>query len=153
MEDLPSTKSVSYSPKEIIDGFKVDTASVDTLADFVDFYNLAGDLGYQEERFDALLEFRRDGELTKVWDFFSTTIFSKPGDIRNSLSIGKSLLLILRNWLEGLRRYCLGKRFCSYRLSSDYFARLFFMGGFQYTDQDKKCKYKHNCLNDKYRVK
>jgi len=70
MEDLPSTKSFSYSPKEIIDGFKVDTASVDTLADFVDFYNLAGDLGYQEERFDALLEFRRDGELTKVWDFF-----------------------------------------------------------------------------------
>ncbi|WET66999.1 hypothetical protein [Sphingobacterium sp.] len=70
IKDLPPIKSVTYSPKEIIDGFKVDTVSVDTLADFVDFYNLAGDLGYQEERFDALLEFRRVGELTKVWDYF-----------------------------------------------------------------------------------
>ena len=70
IRDLPPTKSSTYSPKEIIDGFKADTVSVDTLADFVDFYNLAGDLGYQDERFDALLEFRRVGELTKVWDYF-----------------------------------------------------------------------------------
>ncbi|MDR3008220.1 MAG: hypothetical protein LBV59_09825 [Sphingobacterium sp.] len=70
MEALPPTISVTYSPKEIIDGFEVDSVSVNTLADFVNFYNLVGDLGCQDERFEALLEFREVGELTKVWDYF-----------------------------------------------------------------------------------
>lgn len=70
MEDLPPTKSTTYSPKKIMDGFEADAVSVDTLGYFVDFYNLAGDLGYQDERYDALLEFRKVGELTKVWDYF-----------------------------------------------------------------------------------
>lgn len=70
MEDLPPTKSYTYSPREIIDGFEVDSVSVNTLANFVDFYNLVGDLGYQDERFESLLEFREVGELTKVWDYF-----------------------------------------------------------------------------------
>jgi len=70
MEDLPPTISVTYSPKEIIDGFEADSVSVDTLANFVDFYNLVGDLGCQDERFEALLEFREVGELTKVWDYY-----------------------------------------------------------------------------------
>lgn len=70
MENLPPTISVTYSPREIIDGFEADSVSVDTLANFVDFYNLVGDLGYQNERFESLLEFREVGELTKVWDYF-----------------------------------------------------------------------------------
>lgn len=70
MEDLPLTKSYTYSPREIIDGFEADSVSVDSLANFVDFYNLVGDLGYQDEKFEALLEFQEVGELTKVWDYF-----------------------------------------------------------------------------------
>ena len=70
MEDLPPTISVTYSPREIIDGFEADSVSVDTLANFVDFYNLVGDLGCQNERFEALLDFREVGELTKVWDYY-----------------------------------------------------------------------------------
>lgn len=69
-EDLPPTASAIYSPKEIIVGFEADPVSVDTLTDFVDFYNLVGDLGYQDEMFKALLEFRKAGELTKVWDYY-----------------------------------------------------------------------------------
>jgi hypothetical protein len=70
MEDLPPTKSVTYSPKEIISGFEADSVSVDTLTDFVDFYNLIGDLGCQDERFTELLDLREAGELTKVWDYY-----------------------------------------------------------------------------------
>ena len=70
MENLPPTKSITYSPREIIDGFRSDAVSVDTLADFVDFYNLVGDLSYQDERFGDLLKSREAGELTKVWDYF-----------------------------------------------------------------------------------
>jgi hypothetical protein len=70
MEDLPPTISVTYSPKEIIDGFEVDSVSVDTLADFVNFYNLIGDLGCQNERFAELLDLREAGELRNVWDYY-----------------------------------------------------------------------------------
>ncbi len=70
MEDLPPTISVIYSPKEIISGFEADSVSVDTLTDFVDFYNLIGDLGCQDERFTELLDLREAGELTKVWDYY-----------------------------------------------------------------------------------
>lgn len=70
MEDLPPTISVTYSPKEIISGFEGDSVSVDTLTDFVDFYNLVGDLGCQDERFTELLDLREAGELRNAWDFY-----------------------------------------------------------------------------------
>lgn len=66
--DLSPIESITYSPREIIDGFAEEPISVSTLADFVNFFNVVGDLGCQDERFEALLEFREAGELPKVWN-------------------------------------------------------------------------------------
>jgi len=70
VEELPPTISVTYSPKEVIAGFEADSVSVETLTNFVNFYNLIGDLGCQDERFAELLDLREAGELRNVWDFY-----------------------------------------------------------------------------------
>jgi hypothetical protein len=77
MEGLLPTVSVIYSPKEIIDGFEADSVSLDTLTDFVNFYNLIGDLGCQDERFAELLDLREAGELRNVWDYYYDNHLSK----------------------------------------------------------------------------
>jgi hypothetical protein len=93
MEDLPPTISVTYSPREIIDGFEADSVSVDTLANFVDFYNLVGDLGCQDERFEALLEFREVGELRNVWDYYYDNHLSKARK-HKKLSFDKAKFIV-----------------------------------------------------------
>lgn len=106
MKALPPTISVTYSLKEIIDGFEADSVSVDTLANFVDFYNLVGDLGCQDERFEALLEFREVGELTKVWDYFCNNHLFKAKK-HKELSFDKSKFIADFRELVGRFEECI----------------------------------------------
>lgn len=70
MAELYSFESITYSPKEIIDGFEADKVSLGTLNNFINFFNIIGDLGCQHKRFENLLELREAGELRKVWDHY-----------------------------------------------------------------------------------
>ncbi len=93
MKDLPPTKSVTYSPREIIEGFEADSVSLDTLTDFVDFYNLIGDLGCQDERFTELLDLREAGELKNVWDYYCDNHLFKAKK-HKELSFDKAKLIV-----------------------------------------------------------
>lgn len=93
MEGLPPIESATYSPREIIKGLEADTASVDTLADFVNFYNLVGDLGCQDERFAELLDFRDAGELTEVSDYYCDNHLFKAKK-HKQLSFDKAKLIV-----------------------------------------------------------
>ncbi|QIH35725.1 hypothetical protein [Sphingobacterium sp. DR205] len=91
--DLPPIESITYSPGEIIDGFAEEPISVSTLADFVNFFNVVGDLGCQDKRFEVLLEFREAGELTKVWDHYYNKHFFKTKK-RKELSFDKAKFIV-----------------------------------------------------------
>ncbi|WP_398455849.1 hypothetical protein AB3466_06720 [Sphingobacterium thalpophilum] len=68
--ELSPPESITYDPEAIIKGFEADPVQLSTLDDFVNFFNLVGDLGYQDKRFEDLLELREAGELRKVWDYY-----------------------------------------------------------------------------------
>ena len=100
MEDLPPTISVTYSPKEILAGFEADSVSVETLTDFVNFYNLIGDLGCQDERFADLLDLREAGELRNVWDYYCDNHLFKAKKYKG-LSFDKAKLIVDLRGLVG----------------------------------------------------
>ena len=100
MEDLPPTISVTYSPKEILAGFEADSVSVETLTDFVNFYNLIGDLGCQDERFAELLDLREAGELRNVWDYYCDNHLFKAKKYKG-LSFDKAKLIVDLRGLVG----------------------------------------------------
>ncbi|WP_333574511.1 hypothetical protein [Sphingobacterium sp.] len=93
MEGLLPTVSVTYSPKEIIDGLEADSVSLDTLTDFVNFYNLIGDLGCQDERFAEVLDLREAGELRNVWDYYCDNHLFKARK-HKGLSFDKAKLIV-----------------------------------------------------------
>jgi hypothetical protein len=99
--ELPPIEAIIYSSKEIIEGFEADPVQVDTLNNFVNFFNLVGDLGCQDKRFEDLLELREAGELIKVWDYYCNNHLFKAKK-RKELSFDKAKFIVDFKELVGM---------------------------------------------------